>query len=429
MSVLNIGIAGLGTLGQAMVNIIAKDAVLLAKRSGREIKIIAVSSHNKNKKRDCDVSAFRWVDNAADLANIAEIDVVVELIGGASGIAKDTVEAALKAGKHVVTANKALIAEHGVALAKLAEQKGVMLAFEAAVAGGIPALKVLKQGLAANHISKVCGILNGTCNYILTHMWNDKRDFADVLAEAQKLGYAEADPSFDVDAIDTSHKLAILTSLAFGVEPNLQSLTVEGIRHITLRDMEFADELGYVVKLLGIAEKTDAGILQRVHPCMVAKDSAIANVSGVFNAVQMEGNCVGSLFLEGRGAGGMPTSSAILADVIDIARGTSGAPFGVATGDMTQGKFLPLDFLQSSYYIRLNVLDKPGVLADITSVFRDNDISLKSFLQHGHAPGEQVFVVIATHATSEANMQKALALIAKQANIKEPPFSIRIETV
>lgn len=428
MSALRIGIAGLGTLGQAMVNILQTDGTLLAKRSGCEIKIVALSSRERNKKRSCDTTPYRWFDNALDMADDTEIDVVVELIGGANGVAKELVESALKHKKHVVTANKALIAEHGIALAKLAEANGVTLAFEAAVAGGIPALKAIKHGLAANRIFKVRGILNGTCNYILTHMWNDKRSFEDVLTEAQKLGYAEADPSFDVDGIDTAHKTAILTSLAFGTAPNLSALTIEGIRGVTLQDMEFADDLGYVIKLLGVAEKTDAGILQRVHPCMVAKDSALANVSGVFNAVEIEGSACGSLFLEGRGAGGMPTSSAIIADVIDIARGIAGDAFGIPTAAMEPANFLALDELESSYYIRLNVIDKPGVLAEITGIFRDAGISLKSFLQHGDAPGEMVFVVIATHKTSEANLRKSLTAIASKDSVKEPPFTIRIES-
>lgn len=424
---LRIGIAGLGTVGAATLAIAQKKAVSIAQSSGRDVQVIAVSARDKNKKRECDTSKIKFVSDAVQLANDADIDVVVELIGGADGIAYTLVKTALENKKSVVTANKALIAKHGIELAAIAEKNNVTLAFEAAVAGGIPVLKTLRQGLAANRISRVTGILNGTCNYILTNMWQHKRSFADMLAEAQKLGYAEADPTFDVDGIDTAHKLAILASLAFGAAPELDAISIEGIRQITLADMQFADELGYAIKLLGIAQASNGAILQRVHPAMVAKNSALANVHGVFNAVQIEGDSVGSLFLEGRGAGGDPTASAVVADIIDIARNTAGDAFGRATQHISKAKIAPLSELKSSYYVRLSVIDKPGVLADITSVFRDAGISLKSFLQHGHAPNETVSVVVATHEAREADMQKALATIAAQSSVKEPPLSIRIE--
>jgi len=422
---LRIALSGLGTVGLGVAAILQNQKDLIEKRAGRAIEIVAISARS-NKKRDVDVSAYRFESDPVALAS-ADVDVVVELMGGAEGAARNLVEKALANGRHVVTANKALIATHGVSLAKAAEAKNVTLAFEAAVAGGIPVLKLLREGLAANKVSRVMGILNGTCNYILTHMWEEKRTFDDVLAEAQKLGYAEAEPSFDVDGIDTSHKLAILTSLAFGTAPDLGNIAVEGIRNITLKDMEFAAELGYSIKLLGIASHTADGILQRVHPCMVAKSAAIASVRGVFNAVQIDGDAAGSIFVQGRGAGGGPTASAVIADLIDIARGSQAPAFGVTSSALAPLKAASMDSLESAYYVRLAVVDKPGVLADITAIFRDSGISLKSFLQHGHAPGERVYVVGATHVTKELGMKQALAKMAAQNAVLEPPFSIRIE--
>jgi len=421
---LRIALSGLGTVGMGVVSILEKQRDLIRQRAGRDIEIVAVSARDKNKDRGMDMSKYQFESDPVALAN-ADVDVIVELMGGAEGAARNLVEKSLANKKHVVTANKALIATHGVALAKAASANDVSLAFEAAVAGGIPVLKLLREGLAANNISRVMGILNGTCNYILTHMWEEKRTFDDVLAEAQKLGYAEAEPSFDVDGIDTSHKLAILTAMAYGTAPDLKNLSVEGIRPITLRDMEFANELGYVIKLLGVSSRTPEGILQRVHPCMVEKTSSIASVRGVYNAVQIDGDAAGDIFVQGRGAGGAPTASAVVADLIDIARGNRVASFGVS-----ELKALPsasMANLESAYYVRMGVVDKPGVLADITGIFRDSNISLKSFLQHGHAPGEKVYIVVATHVTKESDMQAALAKMAAQSSVIEPPFSIRIE--
>lgn len=424
---LRIAVAGLGTVGSAAVDILSRQKTLIAARAGRAMEVVAASARDPNKKRACDLSAVRFEPEPLALAKAADIDVVVELIGGAEGTARALVEAALANGKHVVTANKALIATHGAALGKTAEAKGVSLCFEAAVAGGIPILKLLREGLSANRTARVMGILNGTCNYILTHMKDEGRSFEDVLAEAQKLGYAEADPAFDVDGTDTAHKLAILTSLACGTAPDLASLHIEGIRHITLRDMAFADELGYTIKLLGIVGTAGEGILQRVHPCLVPKDSALAHVGGVMNAVQADADAAGSLFVQGRGAGGEPTASSVVADLVDIARGHAAYPFGIASGALAPLKPAPMASLESAYYVRLGVVDKPGVLADITAIFRDAGISLKSFLQHGHAPGEKVHIVVATHTTAEQDMQQALARIAEAASILETPFSIRIE--
>ena len=336
-------------------------------------------------------------------------------------------ETALKNGKSVVTANKALISHHGVALAELAEKSGAVLAFEAAVAGGIPIIKSLRDGLAANSFSRVIGILNGTCNYILTQMWETKRSFDEVLAEAQALGYAEAEPSFDVDGIDTAHKLSILTSLAYGCAPSIKHVYTEGIRRISLRDMQAADELGYTIKLLGIAEQTKDGIQQRVHPCMVAKDSPLGAVSGVYNAVMCEGDSVGRTFFEGRGAGAGPTASSVVADIMDIARGVAYKPFTLPVATLAHAKFAAIGGLNCSYYLRLSVTDKPGVLASVTSIFKEHDISLRSFLQHSHTPGETVQLVLTTHDTQESAMLNAIDAMGKLDTVKETPYMIRIE--
>lgn len=426
-SPLRIGIAGLGTVGSGTLNILRQQSELLTERCGRKLEVVAISASNKNKKRDVDVSGLRWVENPLELANSSEIDVVVEMIGGSEGVAKTLVETALANGKSVVTANKALIAHHGVELAKLAEKSGAVLAFEAAVAGGIPIIKTLRDGLAANKFARVMGILNGTCNYILTNMWESKRGFDEVLKEAQELGYAEADPSFDVDAIDTAHKILILASLAYGCAPAIDKVYVEGIRRITLRDMKFAEELGYTIKLLGIALQTESGIQQRVHPCMVGKTSMLGTVQGVYNAVLVEGNSVGRIFLEGRGAGANPTGSSVVADIMDIARGVKYKPFSLPVAKLQMNNFTGMESLKSSYYLRLAVADKPGVLAEVTDIFKQHNISLRTFLQHSHAPGENVQLVLTTHETQEANMLTAIAEVSRLSSVLEQPLMIRIE--
>ena len=426
---LRIAIAGLGTVGGGTLKLLSEQRDMLAARTGRAITITAISARNKTKDRGAHAKGLRWVDDALTLATDPEVDVVVELIGGAEGTARELVEAALKNGKSVVTANKALIAHHGVALAKLAENSGAVLAFEAAVAGGIPIIKALRDGLAANRFHRIIGILNGTCNYILTSMWETKRSFDEVLKEAQAKGYAEAEPSFDVDGIDTAHKLAILTSLAYGTAPAIGALYIEGIRSVTLRDMQFAAELGYVIKLLGITAMTDKGIEQRVHPCMVPADSPLGAVSGVFNAIRVDGDSVGTVFLEGRGAGAGPTASSVVADIMDIARGVAYKPFTLPASQLENGKFIAMAACNTSYYMRVGVADKPGVLADITSVLSAQGISMKAFLQHPHQPGETVQLVLTTHETQNSKMQNAIAAIAKLENVHEKPYMIRIEAI
>ena len=423
---LNIAIAGLGTVGQGAVKIIHNNATLLAERCGKDINLIAVSARDKNKNRGINLDNIKWLDNPLDLVDLPEVDVIVELIGGANGVAKTLVESALKAGKSVVTANKALIAHHGIKLAKLAEENNVTLAYEAAVAGGIPIIKTLREGLAANKFSKIAGILNGTCNFILTSMGEDKKAFTQALKTAQEIGYAEADPSFDIDGIDTAHKLAIITSLAYACPLNTDFL-IEGIRGINSLDIEYADQLGFVIKLLGVSTITPKGILQRVHPALVPKLSTIGRVSGAYNGIIVEGDFVGRITLEGAGAGEGATASSIVGDIIDIARGVIYKPFTVPVESIINLPIANIDDLEASYYIRLVVADKSGVLAAITSILGENGISMNSFLQNPHQTGESAQVVITTHKTVESAIKKALNSIIALETIIEKPQTIRIE--
>jgi homoserine dehydrogenase len=424
---LSIAVAGLGTVGTGVVKLLRENAELIAARAGRAIAVTAISARDRGRDRGIPLAGLRWYDDPVALAADPNVEVVVEVIGGSEGPAKALVEAALVAGKPVVTANKALLAVHGAALATAAEKAGLPLAFEAAVAGGIPAIKALREGLAANRLSRVVGILNGTCNYILTVMRERGREFADVLADAQKLGYAEADPAFDVDGIDAAHKLAILAALAFGRPVAFGDLHVEGIRNVSALDIAFAGELGYRIKLLGIARRVEAGIEARVHPCMIPESAPIARVDGVFNAVVAEGDFVGRVMLEGRGAGAGPTASAVVADLIDIARRRHTPVWGVGAADLSHAPSVPMSAHLGAYYLRLMVVDRPGVIADVTAVLRDVGISLESMLQRGRSPGEAVPVVLVTHETNEAAMRTALDRIAALDAVMEAPALIRIE--
>jgi homoserine dehydrogenase len=426
---LAIGVAGLGTVGAGVLTLLRDNAETVAARAGRPIAVTAVSSRDRSKDRGVSLSGLRWYEDATALANDPGVDVVVETIGGIQGSAADLVRAALNAGKPVVTANKALLAVHGAEIARLAESKGVPLLFEAAVAGGIPAIKAIREGLAANDLSRVLGILNGTCNYILTQMRERGREFAEALSEAQKLGYAEADPTFDVDGIDAAHKLAILAALAFGRPVDFDAVHVEGIRSVSALDIALAGELGYRIKLLGIARRTEHGIETRVHPCMVPVAHPIARVDGVFNAVVAEGDFVGRIVLEGRGAGAGPTASAIVADLIDIARDRRTPVWGVSNGALSALPAIPMERRVGAYYLRLMVLDRPGVIADVTAILRDHQVSLESMLQRGRAPGEAVPVVVTTHDCEEAQMRAAIARIAALGTVVEKPALIRIETL
>ena len=428
-SALRIGFAGLGTVGAGALALLQANGDIIAARCGRPLLVSAVSARDRNKDRGVDLSAARWFEDASVMAADPEIDVVLELIGGADGIAKAVVETAIRNGKSVVTANKALMAHHGTALALQAEEAGVALAYEAAVAGGIPIIKSLREGLAGNRIGRIYGILNGTCNYILTTMRESGREFGEVLAEAQQLGYAEADPGFDVDGVDAAHKLAILTALAFGCEVNFAGVHTEGIREISAVDIAYADELGYRIKLLGLARLVGEGVEQRVHPSMVRADAPIANVDGVFNAVVAEGDFVDNTLAEGRGAGAGPTASAVIADVIDIARGLRLPAFTLPAGQLRSLPSLQMERHEGAYYIRLMVLDQPGVIADVAAALRDAEISVEAMLQRGRAPGEAVPVVITTHDTQEARMMEALRRIGALSTVLEPPRMIRIESL
>ncbi len=424
---LSVALAGLGTVGTGVLTLLRQNAEIVAARAGRPIAVTAVSARDRTRDRGTSIAGLRWFDDPAALAADPSVDVVVEVIGGSDGIARAVVQAAISARKPIVTANKALLAVHGAELAAEAERAGVPLAFEAAVAGGIPVIKALREGLAANRIARVAGILNGTCNYILTVMRERGREFAEVLAEAQKLGYAEADPSFDVDGIDAAHKLAILAALAFGRPVAFDAVHIEGIRHVSALDIAFANELGYRIKLLGLARQTEAGIEARVHPCMVPQSSPLSRVDGVFNAVVAEGDFVGRVMLEGRGAGAGPTASAVVADLIDLARGRLTPVWGAQSGALSDAPSVPMTAHVGCYYLRLMVVDRPGVIADVTAALRDAGISLESMLQRGRSPGEAVPVVLVTHETRESAMRDALGRIGALDAVLEDPAVIRIE--
>ncbi len=426
---LKIAVAGLGTVGAGTLELLQTHAGDLERRCGGPIEIVAVSARDRGKDRGVSIDGYEFFDDAVAMARDAGAEVIVELIGGADGIARQVVETALGSGRHVVTANKALIASHGAKLAKSAERAGVVLSYEAAVAGGIPIVKTLREGLAGNAVSRVYGILNGTCNYILSRMRDEGLEFSMVLADAQKLGYAEADPGVDIDGHDAAHKLAILAALAFGREVDLPSVHVEGIGHISLQDIRFAEELGFRIKLLGIASETDAGVEQRVHPCMVPQSSPIARVEGVFNAVVAEGDFVDTLILEGRGAGAGPTASAVVGDLVDLARGVRIPAFGVPVDLLKPARPIAVSGHCGAYYIRLMVVDRPGVFADVAAVLRDNKVSMESILQHGRAPGEAVPVILTLHETVEAQAVKTIDAIAALDGVLERPVMIRIENL
>jgi homoserine dehydrogenase len=429
--ILRVGIAGLGTVGVSVIRLLERQSAALARRSGRTIKVGAVSARERGRDRGIDVSDLTWFDDPVALARSPDIDLFVELMGGSEGAAREAVEAALTAGKSVVTANKALLAAHGMQLARMAEDKHVALGFEASVAGGIPVVKTLREGLAGNQIVRVYGILNGTCNYILTRMEREGLSFEDCLKEAQRLGYAEADPTFDIGGFDTAHKLAILTSLAFGTAVDKDAIHVEGIQSITLADLKSADELGYRIKLLGVAQRTAHGIEQRVHPTMVPKSSAVAEVMGVTNAVTIDADAVKELTLVGPGAGGDATASAVVADIADIAKGIRSAPFGLPVALLESAKRLPMQIHEGGYYIRLSVQDRPGAAAAIATRMAERQISLESIMQR-KPPGETgakgtVPVVLITYATSETAIREALEAVVKDGYIAERPQVIRIE--
>jgi len=432
---LRLGVAGVGTVGVGVITMLNAHAERLAVRCGRALQVTAVSARDRDKERGVDLSGLAWFDDPRDLARSRDIDVFVELIGGEGDPAYGAVEAALDAGKHVVTANKALLAHHGVALAARAEAREAALKFEAAVAGGIPVVKVLRESLLGNETTRVYGILNGTSNYILTRMQHEGQDFEEVLAEAQEAGYAEADPTFDIGGQDAAHKLALLTSLAFGTRIALDSVYVEGIDQIGNDDILSADRLGYRIKLLGVAMKTDSGIEQRVHPTMVPKHTAIAEVDGVTNAITIEGDFVGDIMLVGEGAGAGPTASAVVSDICDIARGQNGAPLIVPASKLAPYERAAMRAHEGGYYIRLSVHDRPGAFAAIAGRMAEHGISLKSIVQSPEGGEDHtddvsstpVPVVMITHRTTEEAIRSAFDDIEGDGHIDRPPKMIRIE--
>jgi len=428
-SPLKLGVAGLGTVGTGVVALIRQNGDLLNARAGRDIVLSAVSARDRMRDRGVDLAAIRWHDDPLVLAADPEIDAVVELIGGSEGVALDLTRRALSAGKPVITANKALLAHHGAELARLAEANGVTIGYEAAVAGGIPIVKALREGLAGNRISRVYGILNGTCNYILTTMRESGRGFADVLAEAKELGYAEADPTFDIEGVDAAHKLALLASLAFGCPPDFDAVHIEGIRHISADDIAFASEMGYRIKLLGVARKTEHGLEQRVHPAMVRTGTPISQIEGVFNAVVADGDQVDTTLHSGRGAGGGPTASAVVSDIADLARDALAPVFTLPVDRLEPISPAPMGRHEGAYYIRLMVVDQPGVLADVAAVMRDHNVSIEALIQRARNPGEAVPIVLTTHETNEADMIDVLTRIDTLSAILEPPRMIRIEAL
>lgn len=429
---LKVGIAGLGTVGASVVRVLQHHADVLRRQCGRPIAVTAVSARDRARDRGVDLSGVEWFADAAIMAKAADVDVVVELIGGEGGKALETVEAALKAGRHVVTANKALLARHGVELAKIAEANGLLLNFEAAVAGGIPVIKALRESLAGNTVGRVFGILNGTCNYILTRMEQEGLTFADCLADAQRLGYAEADPTFDIEGNDTAHKLSLLTSLAFGTRIAPDAIYLEGISNISQADIRAAHELGYRIKLLGVAQRTDSGIEQRVHPTMVPLSSVIAQVHGVINAVAIETDILGELLMSGPGAGGNATASAVVGDLADIAKARPGFQhgpvFGWPAASLKPYVQAEMRAHAGGYFIRLTVHDRVGVFAAIAKRMAENGISLESIVQRADGvPGDQKNVILVTHETTEAAVRKAVEGITGDGILTDKAQVIRIE--
>ena len=424
---LRIAIAGLGTVGGGVVKALQARAHDLAERAERRLEVIAVSARDPEKPRAADISRVPWSSDAVALAH-SDADVVVELIGGEEGVARALIEASLEAGKHVVTANKALLAHHGARLARMAEDRGLALKFEAAAAGGIPIVKALRESLIAHGIVSVRGILNGTCNYILTNMEQTERSFAEVLKEAQDLGYAEADPTLDIGGGDTAHKLAILSSLAFGTAPDLEHMQVEGIDHVTLDDISYAREFGYRIKLLGVTRRIGSGIHQRVQPAMVRLGSPLADVDGPFNAVVADAGAAGPFIFEGRGAGEGPTASAVIADLVDIALGSFEPAFGKPAHTLSPLNPAPPEAASSAYYLRFEVLDVPGVLAEIAGHLAEFRVSIGSMLQRARAPSEPVAIVMLTHDTPQVAVSAALKAIVASDKVLAPPVMIPMET-
>ncbi|WP_298470391.1 homoserine dehydrogenase [uncultured Erythrobacter sp.] len=431
-SPLRIAIAGLGTVGAGVIRLLGTNHDLISARAGRAIEVVAVSARDRTKDRGIDIASYAWEDDMTALASRDDVDVVVELVGGSDGPALACSRAALLAGKGLVTANKAMIAHHGLALAEQAERAAVPLKFEAAVAGGIPVVKGLREGTSANALTTIYGILNGTCNYILSEMEATGADFAETLAEAQRLGYAEADPTFDIEGIDAAHKLAILAAIGFGARIDFDAVRTTGIVQVRAADIAQADALGFVIRLIAqvdVETGTDGEerLLQRVRPCLVAKDHPLAPVDGPTNAVVAEGNFSGRLLFQGAGAGDGPTASAVVADLIDIARGEVGAPFSMPVAQLSAMPPAEPGHRMERTYLRFTVKDRPGVLAEITAAMRDADVSIESLIQPGRArEGGEVLVAMVTHEGREGNIGKALELLEGSESLTAQPLVLPI---
>jgi len=424
---LRLGLAGLGTVGVGVIRILENHPDLLAARAGRPLAISAVSARSKSKDRGVDLSGFAWEDDPVALAKRADVDVYVELMGGEDGPAKASVEAAIAAGKHVVTANKAMLAVHGQDMAMQAEAAEVALRFEAAVAGGIPVIKALTEGLAGNQVTRVMGVMNGTCNYILTRMENDGVSYDEVFADAQALGYLEADPNLDVGGIDAGHKLALLASIAFGTKVNFAGVELEGIQRISITDIEQAADMGFRIKLLGVAQLTGRGLEQRMQPCLVPANSALGQLENATNMVVLEGDAVGQIVMRGAGAGEGPTASAVLGDVMDIARGFRVSTFGQPASTLSEIQAAQAS-APAAFYLRLTLKDAPGVLHKITGALADAGVSIDRMRQYSHR-NTAAPVLMVTHKTTRAELDYALNGIKATGVTLEDPVAIRIEDV
>ncbi len=426
---LRVAIAGLGTVGVGVIKILEKHKDLIAERAGREIIISSVSARRKNQERGVDLSSYRWVDNAADLAGLADVDIVIELIGGEDGIAYELCQNSLKNYKSLVTANKALLAHHGAELANLAQDSNVALRFEAAVAGGIPIIKAIGEGLAANELNLVYGIINGTTNYMLSQMEATGKSYDQILEETDALGYLEADPALDLDGIDAAHKLAILSSVAFGTKTDFDNIYIEGIRHIKTIDINYAKELGFRIKLLGISKYENGTLSQRVHPVMIDRNLAIAGVMDGFNAIVVDGDFIDRTFYQGRGAGEGPTASAVVADLIDIARGHKGPAFFIPTDKLTVAKPISINQRHGAYYIRLNVSDLDLAITEITTVLNDAGICPDVMLQKASQDDDSFHVIMTIYEIQEMAIKDAVYRINELSSVIETPLSIRIESL
>ncbi|ASK89620.1 homoserine dehydrogenase [Sphingorhabdus sp. SMR4y] len=423
---LRIALAGLGTVGTGVIRLIEENGAMITQRAGRPIVVTAVSARNRDRDRGIDLASYSWCDKTEDLATHDDVDCVVELIGGSEGTALELARKSLAAGKSFVTANKAMVAHHGMELATAAENANLSLRYEAAVAGGIPVIKGLRDGASANRIERVYGILNGTCNYILTAMEKYGRDFDDVLREAQEIGYAEADPSFDIDGVDAAHKLAILAALSFGKALDFDGVEIDGIRHIMAADIGQAKALGYRIRLLGMARIDNGKLFQRVNPYLVPENHPLAHIEGSTNAVVAEGNFSGRLMFQGAGAGEGPTASAVVADLIDIARGDAGTVFAAPASKMEACERAESGNRTGKSYVRFIVADKPGVLAEITAAMRDANVSIESLIQTAKTDEGSVLISMVTHDSRERNVSESLAALSSSTSLQAAPVVMHL---